>query len=115
MNPLSSTEAIKALAARLERCPQIASLNDEGHNEAWTLVHSLSDLATSSEAYLMVLPTLLDERLEGDELVQRLIDVVTELQHMLYHLEDARFFRQLLEPLRQDWEKARAHGTTPTS
>ncbi len=114
-NPLSSTEAMKALAARLERCTQIASLNDDGHNEAWTLTHSLSDLAASSEAYLKVLPTLVDERLEGDRLVQQLIDVVNELQHMLYHLEDPRFFRQLLEPLRQDWQKARTPGTTPTS
>jgi hypothetical protein len=114
-NPLSSTAAVKALAARLERCPQIASLNDEDHNEAWTLAQSLSDLAASSAAYLKVLPTLVDERLEGNELVQRLIDVVNELQHMLYHLEDPRFFRQLLEPLRQDWEKARTPGATPTS
>ncbi len=106
-NPLSSAEAMKALAERLERCPQIAKLNDEGHNEAWTLAHSLSDLADASDAYLKILPTLLDESLQGDELIQRLIEVGNELQHMLYHLEDPRFFRQLLGPLRQDWEKAR--------
>jgi len=107
-NPLASGEAMKALAERLKRCPQIAKLTDEVHSEAWTIAHSLSDLADSSEAFRKLLPRLVDESIEGDELVQRLIEVVNELQHMLYHLEDPRFFRQLLGPLREDWEKARA-------
>ena len=107
-NPLSSVEATKVLAERLERCEQIARLNGDGYNEAWTVAHALADLASSSEAYLKALPTLVDESVEGDELVQRLIQVVNELQHMLYHLEDPKFFRQLLEPLRADWEKSRA-------
>src|SRR5207245_2702562 len=50
-NPLASGEAMKALAERLERCPQIAKLTDEVHSEAWTIAHSLSDLADSSEAF----------------------------------------------------------------
>jgi hypothetical protein len=106
-NPLSSAEAMKGLVARLERCSQIANLSDESHNEASTLAHSLSDLADASDQYLKVLPSLLDESLQGDELIQRLVDVVNVLQHMLYHLEDPRFFRQFLGPLRDGWEKAR--------
>jgi hypothetical protein len=98
---------MKALVARLERCSQITNLSDASHNEAWTLAHSLSDIADASDEYLKVLPSLRDVSLQGDELIQRLIDVVNGLQHMLYYLEDPRFFRQFLGPLREDWEKAR--------
>jgi hypothetical protein len=37
----------------------------------------------------------------------RLIDVVNELAHLLYHVEDPQFFREFLEPLRDGWEKTR--------
>lgn len=99
---------MKELVGRLERCPPISNLSDGAHNEAWVLAQSFSDIANSSEAYLRLLPTLVEAKPEGSELVQRLIDVVNELQHVLYHLEEPRFMRQLLEPLRDDWEKARS-------
>ena len=64
-NPLASGEAMKALAERLERCPQIAKLTDEVHSEAWTIAHSLSDLADSSEAFRKLLPSSLTRALKG--------------------------------------------------
>jgi hypothetical protein len=117
-NPLASPEAMKSLVERLTRCPQVAKLSDDGHDEAWTLVHSLSDLADSSAAYLAELPALLKEGLEGDELIQRLIAIaVGELQHMLYHLEDPRFFRELLSPVRlpQAGDGTSAESVPPTA
>ncbi len=110
--PSFSASALNSLADRLASCHQIAELSDGNHNEAWTLAHSLSDLADSSEAFLKAVPVLLDDRLVGDDLIQKLLEVVTPLQHMLYHLEDPRFLRQLLDPLRQDWDKARSSGST---
>jgi hypothetical protein len=106
-NPLSSTLAMKDLVERLERCPQIAKLSDQSHNEASTIAHSLSDLADTSDGYLKILPSLVDTSLQGDELIRRLIEVVNQLQHMLYHLGDPRFFRDLLGPLQQDWDETR--------
>jgi hypothetical protein len=104
---LVSPEQMKSLARRLERCPQISRLNHGEHHEAWTLVHALSDLGGSCGAYLDILPSLLDDSLEGEELVLRLIDVANELSHVLYHIEDPQFFREFLEPLRDDWEQTR--------
>jgi hypothetical protein len=106
-NPLASVDAMKGLAERLEHCLQISKLNDETHNEAWVLVHSLSDIADSADGYLKLLPRLTDDTLQGNELVQYLIEIVNQLQHLLYHLEEPRFIRQILEPLRAEWEKAR--------
>lgn len=89
---------MKSLADRLRRSKQVASLSDKEHDEAWVLAHSLSDLADASASYLSDLPSLLDARLEGDDLIQELIAVVVrDLQHMLYHLKDPRFFRDLLD------------------
>ncbi len=97
-NPLSSAEAMKALAERLERCPQIAKLNDEGHNEAWTLAHSLSDLADASDAYLKILPTLLDESLQGDELIQRVEAAAESDRDLFEHVKRGLGLAGLVAP-----------------
>jgi hypothetical protein len=103
-----SSEEIKALATRLGNCHQVAGLNREGHDEAWTLAHSLDDLGDAARQYLELPPSLFDSRLEGEELIQRLIEILLPVQHMLYHAEDPLFFRGFLEPLRNDWESERA-------
>ncbi len=103
-----SPEEMKALATRLGHCHQVASLNREGHDEAWTLAQALDDLGDAASKYLELLPGLLDPRLEGEELMQRLIEILLPVQHMLYHAEDPLFFREFLEPLRNDWERERA-------
>jgi len=72
------------------------------------LAHSLSDLADASEAYLQRLPAILTPELQGQGLMETLMELTIELQHMLYHLEDPRFLRDLFAPLREDWQKQRA-------
>lgn len=102
-----STAEVKSLAERLAAISSIASLSTATQNEPWTLAVSLVDIANSSQTYLERLPRLLDPELQGDELLQLLLELTSELEHMLYHLEDPRFLRQLFEPLREDWEKQR--------
>jgi hypothetical protein len=105
--PVVSAEAVLALGRRLAQCPQIAELGSDDHDEAGTLAHAIADLADSSRDYREALPKLLHERLAGDDLVLELIDLRNELAHTLYHIEDPRFFREGLQPLRDDWKKSR--------
>jgi hypothetical protein len=106
--PLQSIDAVRSLAERLSRVPRIAGLSESDHNEPWTLAHSLSDIAGASQAYLQALPSLLEPNLEGDDLMQGLIGLTSELKHMLYHLEDPRFLREMFGPLRDEWAKERS-------
>jgi hypothetical protein len=103
-----SAEATESLRQRLARCPQIARLSTPDWEEPGTLAHALADLADASRGYLELLPTLLNDQVEGEELMSALTDVESELQHMAYHLEDPRVFRALLDPLRAEWRKARS-------
>ncbi|MGB2941003.1 MAG: hypothetical protein WBD38_11975 [Candidatus Dormiibacterota bacterium] len=111
-NPLASAAAIEELASRLANIARIAKLSDNDHDEPQVLAHALADLAAASEQYLKSVPDLADRRVEGEKLLLRLIEVSTQLQHMLYHLEDPRFLRQFLEPLRDEWESSRSANRT---
>ena len=102
------TDAIKSLAGRLSRIPQIANLSSHGHDEAWTLAISLASIAESGQQVSREIQTqLLRDQLEGDDLLQAVIKLSLDLQHMLYHLEDPRFLRELSQPLRNEWEQER--------
>lgn len=103
----SSGPPEKALAVRLAAIPQIRDLSDSTHDEAWTLAQSLIDLADSSRGYLEALPALLSPDASGDTLLQMLMEVALDLQHMLYHLEDPRFLRRLFAPLKAEWDAER--------
>ena len=104
-NPSS---AIKSLADRLSRIPQIANLSDERHNEPWTLAISLASLAEAGNVVSRrIESSMIPGQLEGDDLLQAVLDLSTELQHVLYHLEDPRFLRRLFKPLRDEWELKR--------
>lgn len=103
-----STDEVKSLAERLAAIPSIASLSTATQNEPWTLADSLLDIAGASETYLGRLPKLLNPEVQGVDLMQLLLELTSELEHMLYHLEEPRFLRQLFEPLRDDWEKQRS-------
>lgn len=102
-----SAEQIRSLADRLAAIPSIASLTTSTHNEPSTLAHSLSDIADASEAYLDQLSRVFNPEVQGDELMGVLVELSIELQHMLYHLEDPRFLRELFAPLREEWDKQR--------
>ena len=107
-NPLAASDAVGDLADRFARYPQISRLSDKRHNEPEVLAQSLAHLAESSRKYLELLPSLLESGEPERDLIQRLMPLVIEVQHMLYHIEEPRFLRNALEPLRAEWAKARA-------
>lgn len=100
---LQDREAIADLTKRLADCPSVARYGPE---EAETLVHALSDLEQSMRRFLEVqLPELADPTVRGEALEERLWDITTgEIRHMLYHLQDPKYFR-ILEPSHPSREK----------
>jgi hypothetical protein len=87
---------LKALAERLNRCEQVTRYDTEAEKQAWTLAHSLLDLAESFRTVLdEQLPRLRDERLSCDETYDVLLEIGEEFRHILYHVQDPEFYAYL--------------------
>lgn len=87
------------LEARLAGNPTVARYDDgiEGA-EANRLALALSDIEDSLRTTLeRHLPRLAAADISEDALSDALLDVKEELGHVLYHLHDSRFFRDLLD------------------
>jgi hypothetical protein len=93
---LQGREAIAELRERLADCPSVTRY---GTDEPDALVHAFSDLEQSMHEFLDVqLPKLADPAVRGKALEDLLWDITTgEIRHVLYHLQDPKFFR-ILEP-----------------
>lgn len=91
---LHDAEAVRLLAEKLQQFRCVSKFDDD-ESEAGRLAHSLSDLERSfNEVLLGLLPALL--RADGEELVYNvLLDIGEELRHILYHINDPKFFGYL--------------------
>lgn len=86
------------LERRLADCSAVKNLSSEGWDEASTLVHSLADLEESFDRYANeLLPRLLAAGADQDAIQDVLGDIADELRHVLYHIQDPKFFRHLID------------------
>jgi hypothetical protein len=88
----------KALIRRLQRSEQISRYDDEAQNwdEASVIVHAFTDLEESFRTFLdKLLPALMVEGLTDEELLNRLGDIGDEFRHILYHINDPKFYGYL--------------------
>lgn len=90
---------LKVLAEVLSRCEQVTRYDTPTEKQAWTLAHTLLDLAESFRAFLdHQLPRLRDERLTSDDLYETLLEIGEELRHIVYHVRDPEFYGYLRGP-----------------
>lgn len=95
---LADQTAWQALERRLAECPAVKKLSGENWDEASTLVHSLADLEESFVKYANeLLPRLLAAGSDQDAIQDVLGDIGDELRHVLYHIQDPKFFRHLTD------------------
>lgn len=95
---LMTPEAAQRLAERLARLKTVSQFDQPGEPQAATLAHSLTDLEKSFREILEVLlPKLLHESLDSDQLNDVLLDIGEELRHVLYHIKDPKFFGYLID------------------
>jgi hypothetical protein len=86
----------EALAKKLSKCPEVTRYDTGEEKEAWTLAHAFADLEESFHAFLEVqLPKLVKGNLQPSEMHDLLLDIGEELRHILYHIQDPKFYRYL--------------------
>lgn len=86
------------LIEKLRRCAEVTRYDLPGDEEAPTLALALLDLESSFRRFSeQHLPTLLHGDLSPAEIYDRLLSIGEELRHVLYHIRDPRFFRDLLD------------------
>lgn len=100
-------DAARRLAERLSHLKSVSQFDMPEEPQAATLAHSLTDLEKAfREVVDVLLPRLLDETLESDQLNDVLLDIGEELRHVLYHIRDPKFFDYLTD----DEGRSRGHS-----
>jgi hypothetical protein len=95
---LMTPEIARRLTERLSRLSSVSRFDVPGEPQAATLAHSFTDLEKSFHEFLEVLlPNLLDESSDPDQLSNTLLGIGEEFRHILYHIRDPRFFSYLGE------------------
>ncbi len=87
----------EALAERLSKCPEVTRYDTGQEKEAWTLAHAFADLEESLRAFLDdQLPRLAQGNLQPSETYDLLLDIGEEFRHILYHIQDPKFYKYLI-------------------
>jgi hypothetical protein len=81
---LAEQSAWRLLEHRLSDFPAVKEFSTPDWDEPSTLVHSL-------------LPRLLAPNMDESSIEDVLYDITEELRHVLYHIQDPKFFRHLVD------------------
>jgi hypothetical protein len=96
---LETAEDVKKLALRLSKSDRVRCF-DEGEDGkgSWELAIHFSDLEESFSEFLNThLPKLMaEDTQEPQEIEDILFDIGLEFKHILWHLKEARYFRDTL-------------------
>ena len=84
------------LANVLSKCKKVTRYDSEEEKEAWTLAHAFLDLDGSFKKFSNdLLPKLFNENLSEEEIFDLLLDIGEEFRHILYHIQDSKFYDHL--------------------
>jgi len=90
-------EKLLKLAANLARCPAVTKYDTAEEKQAWTTAHAFIDLEESFRTFLNEqLPRLLNDDITQQETYDLLLEIGEEFRHILYHINDPQFYKQLL-------------------
>jgi hypothetical protein len=92
------SEKLKILAQNLRKSEKVNSFDSVEERESETLAHSFLDIEESCRTLLNNLfPKLETTTLSQDEINELLFDIGEELRHILYHINDPKFYDYLKE------------------
>jgi len=95
---LGEQAAWRVLERRLADSSAVKKFSTSDRDEVSTLVHSLADLEESFDRYVNeLLPRLLAPNVDASSVEDVLFEITEELRHVLYHIQDPKFFRHLTE------------------
>lgn len=93
---LKKPKDVSALAERLSSSSEVTRFDRGREKEAWTLAHAFADLEESFVKFARHhLPRLTRDDLSPSEIRKVLLDIGEEFRHILYHLNDPKFYRYL--------------------
>src|SRR5438067_609841 len=105
LSPDDFVKATKSLADRVAQIPGIARHTTARHNEPAALAHALVSLAEVCEDYLKDIPAVLDAELSGEALMEKMGELMGDVQGLLYALESSKYLREMFDPLRKEWRQ----------
>ena len=89
---------IKYLADSIFNIENVKKYCSDQHDEATTLAHAVVDIEKSCSILLNnSIPKLFDKTLSTEKKYDLLLDIGEELRHILYHINDSRFYNYLTE------------------
>jgi len=92
------SEKLKMLAQNLRKSEKVNSFDSLEERESETLAHSILDIEESCKTLLNNLfPKLEPTTLSQDEINELLFDIGEEMRHILYHINDPKFYDYLKE------------------
>ena len=95
---LLTVSRVIELGQQLSKIPEIAQFDKPGEPQGHTLAHALSHWEDSSATFLdNLLPKLANEMASAEDLIDTIHDVGDELRHILYHIQDVKYFGYLLD------------------
>lgn len=96
---LMTTDVGIRLVERLSKIDAVSRFDRRDEPQSATLVHALTDMEKSFREILdTLLPRLVDEAADSDQIEDALLEIGEELRHIHYHLKDPEFFGYLFSP-----------------
>jgi hypothetical protein len=96
---LKFSERFVLLQHELEKLAPLQAVSDSEHNEVASVVHGLLDIDEAMVAFRGLLASSARNlsALSEEQAVEWLQRLGQELQHILYHISDMRYFRYLID------------------
>jgi hypothetical protein len=93
---MDSASKLKTISRNIGKSKKVESF-DRGHEkESDVLAHSFVDIEeTCSKLLNELLPKLIQDDLNETEINDLLLDIGEEFRHILYHIEDSKFYNYL--------------------
>jgi hypothetical protein len=93
---MEKTKKIKTIINNLKKSKKVNSFNDGDEFEYSTLAHSFLDMEDSCKLLLnKYFPKFLKDNIDEEEIDETLFDIGEELRHILYHINDPKFYKYL--------------------
>ncbi len=95
---LDTIARIKELSSRLSRLEDVSQYDAEDEPESWSMASGFAHLEDSFRRFTDdLLPRLVGEVELADAEVQDILtDIGEEFRHIIYHIQDLRFFQYLV-------------------
>lgn len=91
-----NVERLRALSEKLEQIPRVQALRLESEPGGWRLAYSLLEIEQSARDLNEKLIGKLERANSVTEVEETLHEIGEELSHVVYHIKDSGFFKNVI-------------------